>query len=68
MPYIMFNGRQYRVEGDRVWMHLDAADVHRQMRWSKRGGHWRALPSTSPLRRYLVKLARGEKTEVPRLQ
>ncbi len=68
MREITFNGRQYRVEGDKVWMHLDAADVHRQMRWGKRGGHWRALPSNSPLRRYLVKVARGEKAEVPRLQ
>ncbi len=68
MRELTFNGKQYRVEGDKVWMQLDAADVHRQMRWSKRDGHWRALPSNSPLRRYLVNIARGEKAEMPRLQ
>ena len=68
MQELNFNGRRYRIEGDRVWTLLDAADVHRQMQWTKREGHWRALPSNSPLRRYLVKVARGEKAELPRLQ
>ena len=68
MREITFNGKQYRIDGDKVWMHLDGADVHRQMQWSKRGGHWRALPSNSPLRHYLVKIARGERAEPPRLQ
>ena len=34
----------------------------------ERGGHWRALPTNSPLRRYLVKIARGESAEMPRIQ
>jgi hypothetical protein len=56
------------VQGDKVWTFLDGADVHRQMQWGERVGHWRALPSNSPLRRYLVKIARGERAELPRLQ
>jgi hypothetical protein len=68
MRDIIFNGKQYRVEGDKVWTFLDGADVHRQMRWGERAGHWRALPGNSPLRRYLLKVARGEKAELPRLQ
>jgi hypothetical protein len=68
MLEITFNGKQYRVEGDKVWVHLDTAHVHRQMRWSQRGDHWRALPRNSPLCHYLVKIARGEKAEMPRLQ
>jgi hypothetical protein len=65
---ITFNGRQYRVEGDKVWTLLAAADVRRRMQWGNRAHHRRALPSSSPLRRYLVKIARGEKAELPRLQ
>jgi hypothetical protein len=68
MQEITFNGKQYRVEGDKVWMHLDSAGVHRLMKWGTRKDHWRALPKNSPLRRYLVKIARGEKAELPRLQ
>ena len=68
MRELTFDGKQYRVDGDKVWMYLGAANVHRQMRWSTRGDHWRALPSRSPLRRYLMKLARGEKAEMPRLR
>jgi len=67
MKVITFNGRQYRVEGDKVWMHLDTADVHRQMQWGERGAHWRPLPRKSPLRHYLVAIARGETAELPRL-
>jgi hypothetical protein len=68
MQEITFNSKQYRIEGERVWVHLDTASVHRCMEWGKRKDHWRALPRRSPLRRYLVKIARGEKAEVPRLQ
>ena len=68
MQEITFNGRQYRVEGEQVWMYLDAASVHRQMEWGNRKNHWRALPKNSPLRRYLVKIARGEKADMPRLE
>jgi hypothetical protein len=68
MKEITFNGKQYRVEGEHVWMYLDVASVHRQMEWGKRKNHWRALPKNSPLRRYLVKIARGEKAEMPRLE
>jgi hypothetical protein len=68
MREITFNGKHYRVEGERVWVHLDAASVHRSMKWGKRKDHWRALPKHSPMRRYLVKVARGEKADVPRLQ
>jgi hypothetical protein len=68
MQEIAFNGKQYRIEGEQVWAHLETASVHRCMEWGKRKGHWRALPKHSPLRRYLVKIARGEKAEVPRLR
>jgi hypothetical protein len=68
MQMIMFNGKQYRIKGDKVWIRLETADVHRQMQWRTRDGHWRALPNNSPLRRYLVSVARGEKAEMPRLQ
>ena len=68
MQEITFNGKQYRVEGENVWVHLDLADVHRQMGWDQRKNHWRALPKRSPLRRYLAKIARGEKADLPRLQ
>jgi hypothetical protein len=68
MKEITFNGKPYRVEGEHVWMYLDVASVHRQMEWGKRKSHWRALPKNSPLRRYLVKIARGEKAEMPRLE
>ena len=50
----------------KVWTFLGRADVHRDMQWGERGDHWRALPSNSPLRRYLVKIARGESAEMPR--
>ena len=68
MQEITFNGRLYRIEGKKVWTFLDVANAHRQMRWTKRGSHWRALPNNSPLRRYLVKIAGGENAEMPRLQ
>ena len=68
MQEINFNGRRYRVEGAKVWTFLARADVHRDMQWGERAGHWRALPSNSPLRRYLVKIARGECVEMPRIQ
>ena len=68
MREITFNGKHYRVEGEQVWVHLDPASVHRRMEWGKRKDHWRALPKQSPLRRYLVKIARGEKADMPRLQ
>jgi hypothetical protein len=68
MQEITFNGKHYRVEDERVWVHLETSSVHRRMQWGNRKDHWRALPRHSPLRRYLVKIARGEKAEVPRLQ
>ena len=68
MKEINFNGRHYRIEGDKVWTFLGRADVHRDMQWGERGDHWRALPSNSPLRRYLVKIACGESAEMPRIQ
>jgi hypothetical protein len=68
MRVISFNGKRYRVEGEKAWVYLDVASVHRRMEWSNRKNHWRALPKQSPLRCYLVKIARGEKAEAPRLQ
>jgi hypothetical protein len=68
MREITFNGKRYRVEDEQVWVHLEAASVHRCMEWGKRKDHWRELPKQSPLRRYLAKTARGEKAEAPRLQ